>query len=262
MLTAGVDLAARPERTALVSIEWTADRAIIRDVACPADDTVILAAIDRSDKTGMDCPLGWPTAFVEFVADHHAGHVGIPADDSDWRRSLTMRRTDLVVHERLRLVPLSVSADRIAHVALRCAVLLAKLDAAGRPVDRSGSGTVVEVYPAASLRRWGLVQPGYKQPARPEALDRLADRLLAAAPWLDCASYEQAIRRSHDVLDAVIAAMTARAAAQGQTVQPGQADLAAARTEGWIAIPDAPVSQLRETAAAELMSCPGRGGSG
>lgn len=245
MLTTGVDLAARPERTALVSIEWTADRAIVRDLASPADDTVILKAIDRADKTGMDCPLGWPAAFVGFVAAHHTGHVGIPGDDPDWRRSLTLRRTDLVVHERLRLVPLSVSADRIAHVALRCAVLLARLDAAGRPVDRSGSGPVVEVYPAASLRCWGLAQPGYKQPARPEALGLLVDRLLAAAPWLDCASYEQAIRDSHDVLDAVIAAMTARAAARGQTFPPSEADLAAARTEGWIAIPDAPVSQLR-----------------
>jgi predicted nuclease with RNAse H fold len=244
MLTTGVDLAARPERTALVSIEWTADRAVIRDVACPADDPVILKAIDRADKTGMDCPLGWPTAFVEFVAAHRAGHVGIPEDEPDWRRKLTMRRTDIVVHEHLGLVPLSVSADRIAHVALRCAVMLAKLDAAGRSVDRSGSGPVVEVYPAASLRRWGLVQPGYKQPARPEALDHLVDRLLAAAPWLDCASYQQAIRRSHDVLDAAIAAMTARAAVRGQTARPGEADLAAARTEGWIAVPDLPISQL------------------
>jgi len=245
VITAGVDLAARPERTALASIEWTADRAIIRDVAFPAVDTVILKAIDLADKTGIDCPLGWPTAFVEFVAAHHAGHVDIPEDGPDWRRNLTMRRTDIFVHTQFGLVPLSVSADRIAHVALRCAVLLARLDAAGRSVDRSGSGVVVEVYPAGSLRRWGLYQPGYKQPAKPEALNRVVDHLLAAAPWLDCASYERAIRCSHDVLDAVIAAMTARAAVQGQTAKPGEADLAAARTEGWIAIPDSPISQLR-----------------
>lgn len=244
MLTAGVDLAARPERTALASIEWTAERAIIRDVSFPADDTVIVTVINRADKTGIDCPLGWPTAFVEFVAAHHTGHVGIPEDGPDWRRSLTMRHTDIFVHEQFRLVPLSVSADRIAHVALRCAVLLARLDAAGRSVDRSGSGRVVEVYPAASLRRWGLYQPGYKRAATPEALDRVVDHLLATAPWLDCASYEQAIRRSHDVFDAVIAAMTARAAVRGQTFRPGEADLAAARTEGWIAVPDSPISQL------------------
>jgi hypothetical protein len=39
--------------------------------------------------------------------------------------------------------------ERIAHVALRCAVLLAKLDAAGQPVDCTGACAVVEVYPAA-----------------------------------------------------------------------------------------------------------------
>jgi hypothetical protein len=58
MLTTGVDLAARPERTALVSIEWTSDRALIRDVAYPADDTVILKAIERADKTARSC---WST---------------------------------------------------------------------------------------------------------------------------------------------------------------------------------------------------------
>ena len=78
-----------------------------------------------------------------------------------------MRRTDTVVHDKLRLMPLSVSADRIAHVALRCAVLLAKLDAAGRPVDRSGGGTVVEVYPAASLLGWAYGTAAISSSERP-----------------------------------------------------------------------------------------------
>jgi len=52
------------------------------------------------------------------------------------------------------------------------------------------------------------------------------------------------IRRSHDAFDAVIAALTARAASRGQTCPPGGGDLAAATTEGWIAIPNAPISRL------------------
>jgi SH3-like domain-containing protein len=71
-----------------------------------------------------------------------------------------------------------------------------------------------------------------------------ADDLLAAAPWLDCGRHEQTIRRSHDAFDAVIAALTARAASRGQTCPPGNDDLAAAATEGWIAIPRSPISQL------------------
>ena len=52
------------------------------------------------------------------------------------------------------------------------------------------------------------------------------------------------LQRSHDAFDAVIAALTARAASLGQTCPPGEDDLAAARTEGWIAIPSSPISQL------------------
>ena len=210
-----------------------------------ADDTTI-DAIGASDKAGIDCPLGWPDAFVDFVAAHRSGHVTLPRDGTGtgWRRELTMRRTDEFVRDELHLVPLSVSADRIAHVALRCAVLLAKLDASGRPVDRSGAGAVVEVYPAASLRGWGLRHRGYKRPRTPEVLAVAADDLLAAAPWLDCGPHEETIRRSHDAFDAVIAALTARAASMGLTCPPGHDDLAAAATEGWIAIPHSPISQL------------------
>jgi hypothetical protein len=42
VITAGVDLAAMPERTALASIEWARTRAVVRDLVCPADDDVIL----------------------------------------------------------------------------------------------------------------------------------------------------------------------------------------------------------------------------
>jgi predicted nuclease with RNAse H fold len=235
-----------PERTALASIEWAGTRAVIRDVICPADDDLVLEVIRSADKTGIDCPLGWPDAFVDFVAAHHSAHVPLPSDGlgQGWRRPLTMRRTDTVVQEKLRLVPLSVSADRIAHVALRCAVLLAKLDAAGRPVDRTGAGAVVEVYPAASLLRWGLRHRGYKQPRTPDALSAVAGDLLAAAPWLDCGPHEETIRHSHDAFDAVIAALTARAASQGQTWPPSADDLPTARSEGWIAIPNLPIGQL------------------
>jgi len=158
--------------------------------------------------------------------------------------NLTMRRTDVFVHEQLRLTPLSVSADRIAHVAFRCAVLLAKLDAADAPVDRSGSGPVAEVYPAASLHSWGLTYHSYKQKTSTDALGMLVEHLRHEAPWLDGATHEQAMRRSHEFFDAVIAAMTARAAALGQTFPPTEDHLATAIAEGWIVIPDQPISAL------------------
>jgi Protein of unknown function (DUF429) len=122
--------------------------------------------------------------------------------------------------------------------------LLGKLKAAGVEVDRSGSGPVAEVYPAASLRSWGLDHRGYKQKADTSALASLVDRLLHEAPWLDCTTHEQAMRRSHDVFDAVIAPMTASATALRQTIPLTEDDLAAATAEGWIVIPDKPNSAL------------------
>src|SRR5712691_13071857 len=81
----------------------------------------------------------------------------------------------------MRLTPLSVSADRIGHVAMRCACLLALFAQQGHDVDRGGSGKIVEVYPAASLKAWGLPYRGYKRPEDTQALGKLVDELQGAA---------------------------------------------------------------------------------
>ena len=103
---------------------------------------------------------------------------------------------------------------------------------------------MVEVYPSASLKIWGLPYRGYKRPADIEPLGELVDRLLAAAPWLDLGRAESLCRRSHDAADAVVAALTARAVSQKLTSVPSAEQEAAARTEGWIAVPTAPLDRL------------------
>src|SRR5215472_11505150 len=151
VLTVGIDLAANPDRTAVAWVEWRAGRGLVREVRCGADDGVLLGALAEADKTGIDSPLGWPDAFVEFVAGYQGGSPPMPAGypEPGWRDGLTMRVTDRVVRELTGLRPLSVSADLIAHVALRCACLLTRLANGGDPVDRSGGGSVTEAYPAA-----------------------------------------------------------------------------------------------------------------
>ena len=103
-------------------------------------------------------------AFTDLLIAARAGAV--PAG---YRRrcsgeaGLAFRRTDQVVHAATGRWPLSVSADRIAYPAMRCAGLLARLAATGRPVRRSGIDSLVaEVYPAAALRIWELPTAGYK----------------------------------------------------------------------------------------------------
>jgi predicted nuclease with RNAse H fold len=251
VLTAGVDLAAGAKGTAVALVEWDAGNATLTSVRLRADDDVILDAIGNADKVGIDSPLGWPDDFVAFILSHQHGPVtvppGYPADG--WKRRLTLRLTDHVVKAETGLTPLSVSADLIGHVALRCACLLAEAGRRGQVIDRAGDGVVTEVYPAASLRAWGLAYGGYKRRGSSQVHGDLVDRLVRDAPWLHLGAAEGTCRESHDAFDAVIAALTARAAARGLTRRPQtEAEAAAASTEGWVAFP------LPATSLADLVS--------
>src|SRR5690606_24309214 len=110
-------------------------------------------AMSHAAKSGIDCPLGWPRRFVEFISTHQEDHdvvdQGLPAE---WRRRLSYRVTDLHVKSTVPGIQgLSVSSDRIGVTTMRCAALLSVIAAAGHTVLRSGSGPVAEVYPAASM---------------------------------------------------------------------------------------------------------------
>ncbi|NLF05947.1 MAG: DUF429 domain-containing protein [Actinomycetales bacterium] len=243
MRTAGVDLAAEALRTAVAVIEWHDGGAHVAELRLGVSDDDILATIPTADVTGIDCPFGWPDAFVDLVVAHRDGSLVAPASSARaWRRPLTMRATDLHVHATTGLTPLSVSADRIAHAALRLTAILATLESRGVPCARDGSARVVEAYPAAALQTWGLPFRGYKRGAGTTARAGLVDRLQERAPWLELGAFEQTCCASDDALDAVVCALIARAAAVGHTVPAP--DAAQARREGWIHLPTAPLATL------------------
>ncbi|WP_298801898.1 DUF429 domain-containing protein [uncultured Pseudokineococcus sp.] len=246
MITTGVDLATEPVKTGMATIRWGTDGAVLTDLRLGVDDGAIVDAAATSTKLGLDCPLGWPDVFVEMLTRHHTDHLEPHAlDDADWRRGLANRATDVAVTQTTGLRPLSVAADRIGLTAMRAANLLGRLAAAGSPVDRAGTGVVVEVYPAASLAVWGLGSRGYKGSSRTAALGALVDGLLEAAPWLWLGEHEDLCRRRDDAFDALVAALTARAAALGLTSAPTDTPARArARREGWIAVPTSALRDL------------------
>jgi len=237
----GVDLAGDPANTGVAVLRPGPDRVVVEIGRPPVTDEVLVELGREADVVGVDAPLGWPDPFVEAVGLHHRGLPWPMADDPvAQRRLLSKRATDRFVRLRTGTDPLSVSADRIGAVAMRAA-RLQTLWAEGwnGPADRGGSGRLVETYPAAALRQWGLVHRRYKGRDRADARTALVETLLAAAPWLDCAGAAGVACRSSDhSLDALVSALVALAASRGLTTppQPGEESARASR-EGWIHVP-------------------------
>jgi predicted nuclease with RNAse H fold len=237
MITSGVDLASQNARTAACVVVWSQDVGRVTELAVDVSDVAIVKILAEVDKVGLDVPLGWPIAFARAVARHSEDGSWPPDYEHADTTAYRYRRTDLWVWKTLKTSPpLSVSTDRIALPAMRAAALLARLP---DRVPRDGSGVVVEVYPAATLRRWGLPWRQYKGAEHSEARRSLVSRLLEETKdWLFMAeSHLDRCRSSDDALDALIAALAARAAALGLIEPIPTGDQAAATREGWIAVP-------------------------
>jgi predicted nuclease with RNAse H fold len=248
MRTLGVDLAAAAKKTAVAVLEWGSGTARLVHLGLDVHDQEIVELFGGSSMTGIDCPVGWPDAFLPFLAGHlnFDGRPVLDHDGIEGRRLLAYRDTDRFVTAHTGLIPLSVSADRLAHPAMRCAVIQARIAAEHGPQARDGSGRLAEVYPAASLKIWGLLARGYKGRGAPEAerLGVILEHLEAVAPWLDLAGHEDRLAASDDLFDAVIASLTARAVAVGQTLRPPESHAAAALTEVWIHVPSGRLTRL------------------
>jgi predicted nuclease with RNAse H fold len=236
MRTVGIDVAAQHNKTATCWIEWSDGGATIDDeTPIVVDDDEIRRCVRSADKAGIDIPLGWPAAFVEAVGRHHR-HEPWQAT----RDALRLRATDRWVTERARrpggpdkpgLYPLSVSTNLIGVAALRIAAALP-------PIDRSGSGRIVEVYPKAALYVWGLPFDGYKGAYQRTERENLISELRGQAPWLrGSEDVWQRCSRSDHYLDALIASLVARAKACGLCDNSFNPRSEEAQNEGWIALP-------------------------
>lgn len=69
---------------------------------------------------------------------------------------LRYRLTDRILQAEYGINPLSVSSDKVAVLAWRCAELLDEISAAGMGPSRDGTDGIVEVYPGAALKVWDL----------------------------------------------------------------------------------------------------------
>ncbi len=238
MRSVGIDLSSEPTGTGLAVLVGELGHARLEEVTTNVGDDVLLEALGACDNAALDCPLGWPDDFLAFLTEHRDGSVTRRRGKGvDWRRDLSQRATDQHVQRTSGVRPLSVSADRIGAVAMRAADLQAALAAQQLPVERAG-GWLVEVYPAAALKGWGLPHQSYKSAAKAGSRAELVTELVERTRlWLDWAGHDKTCRDSDDALDAVLCAVLARLNAFGRTDPVPDELLDRASREGWIHLP-------------------------
>ena len=237
VLTAGVDLSSQDAKTAACLIEWSPSKAEVIELDLNIADGAIASLIGSVDKLGIDVPLGWPVEFTRAVFDYSNGGSWPEEYEHQDNVQFRLRRTDIWLWKDLGMAPpLSVSADRIALPAMRAASLLSRLP---MQFPRDGSGTVVEVYPAAALRQWGLPSRGYKSKDNLSNRRQLVEQVLTeTSGWLEIStSHVDLCLQSDDALDSLIASLVARAAATGHVEEIPSEDHLVALKEGWIAVP-------------------------
>ena len=244
MLTIGIDLASASKKTAVCWIQWQQGGAIVTDLLRGATDDDLSDATGQAEKIGIDVPLGWPEGFVGAIAAYSdtGRRPATAPQPGKSPKQLQFRETDRFVHARTGHWPLSVSSDRIAIPAMRAAALFTRLTAEGRRFARDGSGKVVEVYPAAAIRRWwgNVYAQGYKDKKGRDQRCRLFEKIVeGTAGWLRLtADVVSRCEDDDDALDALIAALVARAATvTGQCEPIPNEARAQALREGWIALP-------------------------
>lgn len=233
MRTLGVDLSAQPANTAACVVAWDVGRVGVERVELRADDDRLTALRAGVEMTAIDSPFGWPEEFVKAV---HAWGFGEPWPGAD-SGELRYRLTDRHVATTLKVYPLSVSSDRIAACAWRCAALLDRWGIA----DRSGREGVAEVYPAAALRCWNLPHVGPKTDRA--VLRRRVHAIRDRCPWLEvddptCNAFET----NDHAFDALLGALVGRAVAIGAVGDIPRDHRPA--VEGWIHLPTGALADL------------------
>jgi len=239
----GIDCAVSPRRTGLALGLFEKGRTRVEQVILgETQDSVIRTVTNWMERASerspnpliaLDAPLGWPTALARVLPAHQAG---APIDAA--ANKMFRRLTDRVTRRETGKLPLDVGADRIARTARAALELLQELRQrmgleiplawkTGPPAEASA----IEVYPAATLKVYGITNTRYKRKREVEVRKEMLEPLRELMDLPDDEN-ERRMLTSSDALDAVVCVLAGADFLRGDVIEP--TDLDVARKEGWI----------------------------
>ena len=229
----GIDCAVDPKKrgVAIGSYDGTMCTVVLPSAKTDKEVALLVSqCVKQSDRIllAMDAPLGWPAALGNVLNSHQAGDP-ISADAN----SLFRRETDQFIKEKIGKQPLDVGADRIARTAHSALGILAAIDfevpLAWLP---NFSGTAaIEVYPAATLKAYGLPNTGYKTMEHRNTREQI---LLGLSKSIESLMDKQSILDNADTLDAVVCVLAGLDFIKDNCYKPSTTQQELAYKEGWI----------------------------
>lgn len=238
MKIVGVDCATQKKKTGLSLATYEQGQCSLLE-ARTADGEKSVAEIiagwlkeDERFVLALDAPLGWPVRLGEQLHGHRAGE---PIMEDPNR--LFRRMTDKFVREKIGKVPLDVGADRIARTAHTALALIGELrEILGLKVGMAWDplkieqGAVIEIYPAATMKTYGIINSGYKDAGKEKLRESILQEL---KKYVEIHSgLETALVTNADVLDSAFCVLAGMDFLDGRVHMPVDSQLA--RSEGWI----------------------------
>jgi hypothetical protein len=234
----GVDCATQENRVGLARAEregkaWVLREATVGSRERPVADTVQEWLEQSSGKAvlALDAPLGWPAPWKSMLMGHQAGENVRGEPNKVFRRE-----SDRSVASLVGKTPLDIGADRIARTAHWALSLLESLRTRiDQPIplawDISPQAMVsaIEVYPAATLRAYGLALKGYKAKGGVEERSRM---LPAITDRIQIGIEPHDLLALPDAFDAAVCVLAALDFLAGRAMAPD--DWKLSREEGWI----------------------------
>jgi len=233
----GIDCATHPSRVGVALGLVNQQTAKLLQVEVGGRDSSIVKIIvnwineSKLVLLALDAPLGWPASLGEALVSHTAGQPIAAKPDELFRRV-----TDHIVKEKIGKQTLDVGADRIARTAYAALILLQELrEITGHMIPLAWhsrlehSVAAIEVYPAGTLRAYGLPASGYKKEDRRHVRHAIISGIRRHIQLPDDLSI---LYDNSDVLDAAICVLAATDFLSGNVISP--TNQKTAQKEGWI----------------------------